>query len=184
MSLERVTSEILGKCKKDAEELLLQGEKEAKLIVEEARKKADEFMLCKEKECTDAIKRLRQRELSSAELESKKLLLNAEKEVLDSVYSEYLKILSNLPNDRNERFLKRLIERASLFPKGKIYSNTRDAEFVKKNSYYVFGGNIECIGGIVTENEDGSKRIDYRYESLMNEFWNKHLKDVAGIVFK
>lgn len=184
MSLERVAAEILEKCKKDAEDIIARGEKESKVVVDEARKRADALMLNRERECSDATARLKQRELSSAELESKKIMLNAEKEMLDSVYNECLKTLSNLPNDRNERLLKRLMEKGALFPKGKIFSNTRDSEFVKKNSKYVFGGTIDCVGGIVVENEDGSKRIDYRFESLLNEVWNKHLKDVAGIVFK
>jgi vacuolar-type H+-ATPase subunit E/Vma4 len=42
------------------------------------------------------------------------------------------------------------------------------------------GGEIDCIGGLVFESKDRSIRLDFRFESLLEEIWNKKLQEIYG----
>jgi len=65
-----------------------------------------------------------------------------------------------------------------------IYSNKRDEELVRSLSDLNYAGNIESIGGIIAENTDGTMRIDYRYETIASNVWNRSLKEIADKLFR
>ncbi|MCD4704024.1 MAG: hypothetical protein K8R64_07010 [Methanosarcinaceae archaeon] len=54
---------------------------------------------------------------------------------------------------------------------------------VKKLSSLEYAGNIDCIGGVVIENEDGTIRLDYRYDVILKNVYEHSLKNTSEILF-
>lgn len=178
MGLEKVVDEVLSSGKKRAENILKSAEKDSEQILSEARNKAEEMKNEAELSARKEMERIRKQQLSIAEIEAKKIRMEAERRILDEIYDKVRAELSNLPGDENERIVKKLIERGiKECPNGVFYSNRRDLALLRKMGVRV-GGEIGCIGGIVIESEDGSMRIDYTYDRMLEELWKGMLREV------
>ncbi len=46
-----------------------------------------------------------------------------------------------------------------------------------------FGGTIECSGGIVVESDDGMRRVDLRFETLLQDIWEDSVREIAEILW-
>lgn len=185
MALENVIQEVLEQGRKEADTILKEGGKEVLAILNEARDKAQQIKIQKEKELKLATERLRSQQLSATELDNKKIILSAKKEILDTVKKETLKRLGTLSKEKNEALLNAMFLRATKeIQNGYVYCNERDKAFVEKIMKFKFAGTINCIGGLLFENEDNTLRIDYRFESILEEVWRDSLKTVAEAVFK
>jgi len=73
---------------------------------------------------------MKQQEQSSANLEVKKLILNARKEILDEVYESAKDSISKLPAEKNQIILKSIIEKnesgtVRYFQEGKTKQQSR-----------------------------------------------------------
>ena len=66
---------------------------------------------------------------------------------------------------------------------GKVYCNVRDADTVRSIVGKNFGGTIECVGGVVIESADGSRRIDLRFETILADIWRDSIKEVAEVLW-
>jgi len=181
MTLERVVQEILDRGKKECDAIVDGARKEADEVLRSAKEKAAQSKSEKEAEAARIVERMRKQEIPSAEIEAKKIRLNAEKEVLDGVYAEVTHRLSALPKDKNEALLRALVSRvAKEYCNGTFYSNARDAEIVREKVR--FGGVINCTGGIVVETEDKTVRVNCTYEAMLSEVWNASLRKVYDIL--
>ena len=83
MALDKVIGNILESANKESAALIATAEKERASILQQADDTIAEKRKAQEKELEIALKRLRQQEISSAELEAKRIVLNAKKEMLD-----------------------------------------------------------------------------------------------------
>jgi V/A-type H+-transporting ATPase subunit E len=185
MSLESVLDEIQKKGHREMAQIIAAGQREADSILAEAKTKLNSMEDDKHKETVDKIKQLRIQELSIAELDAKKNILNMQKELLERLREQTLAKLQELPDDKNQQYLKKLIDRAKIeFPSGKIYCNEKDKLFVRANSPFKFGGTIECSGGVLVENDDGSINMDFRFENILDEAWKDVMKEVSRLLFK
>jgi V/A-type H+-transporting ATPase subunit E len=110
------------------------------------------------------------------------VVLSAQKELLDQVYAEVLERLPRL--GESEDLLRSLLQaHAQAWKDGKVYSNTRDADAVRSIVGPRFAGTIECVGGVVIESADGSRRTDLRFETLLAEVWRDSIKEVAEVLW-
>jgi V/A-type H+-transporting ATPase subunit E len=185
MTLENVLNEIHNKGQQDISRIIQEGQQEAEKILGEAKSKLKILEETNQKDTKDKIKQLKVQELSIAELDAKKNILNMQKELLEKLRQKTLAKLKELPQEKNQEYLTKLISRAKIeFPKGKVYCNANDQKFVKAKSKFTFGGTIDCIGGILVENEDGSINMDFRYENILDEAWKDVMKDVSKLLFK
>ncbi len=83
MALDKVVENILESARKDASQLIAIAEKEKASILQQAEESIAAKKLEQQKELDETIRRLRQQEISSAELEAKRIVLNVRKDVLD-----------------------------------------------------------------------------------------------------
>lgn len=185
MTLENVLSEIQTKGQQDVSAIIQEGKSEAGRILAEAKEKLKSIEEAKKKETDNKIRQLRIQELSIAELDAKKNILNMQKEMLERLREQVLNKLKDLPEDKNQQYIKTLIERAKTeFPSGKIYCNAKDEKFVKVNSPFKFGRTMDCIGGILVESDDGSINMDFTYENILDEAWKDAMRDISRVLFK
>ncbi len=182
MGLETVVNDVMDAAQAEVSKMDSEANAEVSLILEEARQNAKKIMGERLAKAEDDIKKIRQQELSSANLEVKRTLLNARKELLDKVYVQSVDVISNLSPEKNEEFLKVLISKYETNGT-KIYSNTESEKLVKKLSSLEYAGNIDCIGGVIIENEDGTVKLDYTYDVILKSVNEQLLKKTSDTLF-
>ena len=113
MGLEVVVDEI--KAKGDAKAAAIKAEADAQVqaIVSEANLRAEEIKLAAEKDAEIQAERVVIREVASANLVVKRDLLNAQKELLDKVYTAAADEIANLPADVHAKAVRELLKEAA-----------------------------------------------------------------------
>src|SRR5659263_25564 len=182
MGLEAIVEEIKAKGKAEASKINQETSLEVSKIIADARASAAKIKAAREEAVKKEIDRIKQQELSSANLEVKKAKLNARKEILDEVYEETKEMISKLPAEKNQKILKSIIEK-NQSGNSKIYSRSKDKSIVSKMTKLEFAGEIDCIGGIVMENADGSVVLDFKYDMILKNVSEQSLKQVSDILF-
>lgn len=184
MSLNKVVDDILRKGEEKRQEMIRLGEKDrdeqlhlAEKRIEESRRKADQ-------RAQATVAQLEQQEVSSAELESKKTLLAAQREVMERLRAEVLEELGRYPADSRKRLYAKLAARAKKeLGDCYVYSNKDDKALLQLPPGMTNGGTVECRGGLVFESRDRSVRLDFRFESLLEDVWNKKMREIYTKLF-
>jgi V/A-type H+-transporting ATPase subunit E len=182
MGLDAIIEEIKAKGRAEADKISGETYQEVSKIIADAQASAAKIKAAKEEAVKKEIDRMRQQELSSANLEVKKLILNARKEVLDEVYESAKESIFKLPAEKNQMILKSIIEKNET-GNSKIFSRSKDKTIVKKMTKLEFAGEIDCSGGVVIENKDGTEVLDFRYDMILKNVNEQSLKQVSNILF-
>jgi len=182
MGLEIVVKDILDSAQAEVARMEREADAEASLILEDARQNAKKIIGERLAKAEDDIQKMRQQEVSSANLEVKRTLLNARKELLEDVYARAERSISAFSSEKNEELLRSIIENNEASGK-RIYSNAASEQIVKKLSSLEYAGNIDCLGGVVIENEDGTVRLDYTYDVILKGVNEQLLKQTSDILF-
>lgn len=183
MSLQSVKEDILKKGMEKAEQIKKDGLREKEEILKLANEKIAELKKRKEQEIKSYEEKTKKQEISSAELEVKRTKLIMQKELLDLAFEKTKEKLAMFSKEENEKLLKAIITKHENEGK-RIYFAKKDEEIIKKLSKLKYAGNINCIGGIMIESEDGTIRNDYTFDTLLKEIYDKKLKEVHAILFK
>jgi V/A-type H+-transporting ATPase subunit E len=182
MGLETVIEELLTEGRSEVEEIRRVTLAEREKTLADARAEGAKLLERREREAKEAAERLRVQALARAELESKKVVLSARKALLDEVYSKVLQELSRTPEAA--QWLRALLEvNAAEWRNGKVHSNARDSDAVRKIVGANFAGTMEFVGGVVIDSEDGTHRTDLRFETLLSDVWRDSIKEVADILW-
>jgi V/A-type H+-transporting ATPase subunit E len=182
MGLESVIEDVLVRGRSEAEEIRRATAAERERILQDARAEGAKLLARREREAREAVERARIQALARAELESKKIVLSAQKEILDQVYAAVLERLPRLAE--RETLLRSLLQaQAEEWRTGKVYCNARDADLVRSIVGPRFAGTIDCVGGVVIESVDGSRRTDLRFETLLADVWRDSVREVAEVLW-
>ncbi len=182
MTLDTVIQAIQARGKAEVDAILAEAQAERERTLSEVRSEADKALSEAEARAREAADRRRVQDLARAELEARKLVLAAQKEDLDEVYQRALARLSDLRE--NPEFLRILLKaNEAEWKGGKVYSNARDEAMVKGLVGRAYAGHTDAAGGLVIESEDGSRRVDLRYESILRDVWNDSVREVAEILW-
>ncbi len=183
MTLDALVQTVLDKGKAEVEQILTQARAEAERMLSDVRVEGEKSMKEAEERARQAAERKRVQDLARAELETRNTVLAAQKEALDEVYQRALARLGALKE--NQTILQKLLKanEAEWRSGGRVYSNARDAAAVKGLVGKAYAGNVDCVGGLVIENADGTRRVDLRYESLLRDVWNDSVREVAEVLW-
>ncbi|HVL48690.1 MAG TPA: V-type ATP synthase subunit E family protein [Candidatus Thermoplasmatota archaeon] len=181
MALEKVVENVLAQGRAAAKKEIDAARAEADAIVQSAEREAAAIRARREAEAKTAAESLRKRDLASAELEGKKVRLNAQKDVLAEARKAVLERLAKLPAERRAQHIQTLLKRA--MPNGLVYVAAQDKAAAEKLGVKV-AGTIDALGGVVVVSPDGATREDFTYEALLDDVWNASLHEVAGLLFK
>ena len=180
MGLEAVKEEILNSAKEQANSLIAEARKEANRIARETEKKTEELQGKSDAETKKAFDTIKRQELASAELDNKKMLLGAKKQIIEAAFAEARKKLENLDDKKIEAIIKKLLEKAkNEIEIAKVYCNKRDAKLVKGMSSQA----IDIIGGLIVENKDGTVRIDYSFDTMLDSIKENELQNISKVLF-
>ncbi len=182
MGLDAIVEEIKAKGKAEADRISKETDQEVSKIIADAQSQAAKIKTARQDAVKKEIERLRRQELSSASLEIKRAILNARKEVLDEIYESAKDAISKFPPEKNQKLLKMLIEKNE-DSNTKIYSRAKDKPIIKKLTKLEYAGEIDGIGGVIIENEDGTEYLDFRYDTILKNISEQSLKQVSDILF-
>jgi V/A-type H+-transporting ATPase subunit E len=184
MALDNVTAEIRAISEEKERQIQAQTAEEVARIQKETEAKIAELKESEGKRLADTIDRMDRQEASSAELESKKIVLAKKKEILSQVFNETLQELETAPADVKLAQYKSMVAYAKtiiLNPKA-IMSEKDDfsakdlgVESVEKDS--------RIVAGLILQSEDGTIEIDMQYSALLRTVWDRGIKDVSDILF-
>lgn len=182
MSLDKVIESILNTGKEEARQIIEQGQKEKKKQVSEAQAEGQLLLDSKVEESKKLVVRMNTQEIARTELESKKIVLGSQKDMLDAVYQRALDRLGNLP--QNENILRSMVmQNQTEISSGKVFCNEKDSPLVKGLVGGNFAGTTDCIGGLIIESQNGQMRIDLRYETALREIWDDSIKEVSDLLW-
>lgn len=180
MGLEAVKEEIIRSARQQESALVAEARKEANKIMKEAEAKTEEMKAISEADAKKAAEAMKRQALASGEMESRKLVLEAKKQVIENVFSEAKKRLEALDDRKREEFMKKLLEKAGKeLEVAYIYYSKKDAKFVK-------GIGVEAspiIGGLIAENKERTIRVDYSFETMLEAIKEKELQNINKLLF-
>jgi len=184
MALDNVVGQILDSANKDAAKLVQEAETERAAILRQADENIAAKKKVQEKDLELALVRLKQQELSSAELEAKRIVLNAKKEVLDMTFRETLKELNAMSASEKSRVYAKIISKAqTLIHNPKVFCPKGEAGLVSSASGVRNVIEKDMEPGLILESEDGSISLDYRFKTILEGVWDKELKNVSNVLF-
>jgi V/A-type H+/Na+-transporting ATPase subunit E len=184
MALDKVVEDILESARKDASQLIATAEKEKASVLQQANESIAAKRLEGQKQLDETIKRLKQQEVSSGELEAKRIVLNVRKDVLDQVSAGTLKELASMPDSEKARlYTKLLTNGATIIPQPKVFCPKGEAKLLSGVAGVGSIQEIEMEAGVILESKDGMFRLDYRFKTLLEDVWEKELKNVSNILF-
>lgn len=184
MALDNVVGQILESANKEADKLIQDAEKEKTSILKQADDQIAVKHKAEQKDLEQTLVRMRQQELSSAELEAKRVTLNARKQVLDNTFQSTLKDLSSLGPEEKARFYKKILTNGlAIIPNAKVFCPKGDTKIVSGVPGVRSVIEKDMEPGLVLESEDGTVSLDYRFKTILDGIWEKELKNVSNILF-
>lgn len=184
MALDNVVGQILDSANREAEKLIQEAEREKAGILQQADENIAIKKKAHEKELGISLARLKQQEISSAELEAKRTILNARKDVLDEAFRETLKDLDAMSSNEKARVYAKIVSKSqSIIKNPKVYCPRGDASLMGSVTGVHSVMEKDMGPGLILESEDGKISLDYRFKTILEGIWEKDLKNVSNILF-
>jgi len=177
MGLEDVKNEIIEDAKQEKKQLLEDAQEEADEIISEGEEKADKIRTEAEEEVEEKKKALEQRTESNANMEAKKIKLEAKQNLIQDTFEEFRERLENLSEDEKRGFVQNAVENAG-FKVGTIRGSKSFSGIVKDYDFEEVDEE-----GIVLISEDGERRVNYMYDKILEDFKQDYRKKVAERLF-
>lgn len=192
MSLESVVEDIREQARAEAEEIREAAKAKADEIVAEAETEAEELIETREREVEREAEQLRERELSSANLEAKQLRLQARREALDQV-REAVKTRLTERSDEQRRELTEVLLSSALeeFEDDEalvIHGAEADEEILTDlaadDDRLSVGEPVDRLGGVVVEGTGTRMRVDNSLDAVLDEVWDENLRSISDALFE
>ena len=180
MGLESVKEEVIKNAKEQESAMIAEARKESNKLAKESEKKTEEMKEKADSETKRIIDAMKRQALASGELEIKKMVLEAKKQIIENVFAEAKNRLESLDEKKKEALLKKLLEKSRKELEVEyVYCSRKDAKLVKG----VNAGLADILGGIIAENKDKTIRIDYSFETMLEIIKERELQNINKILF-
>ena len=189
MGLEELKKHIMDDLNKKVEEIKRETKSEVDNILNEAKRKVDDYRKYKQEKLNKEKQDMTLREEALVELEGNKLIQEARREAIDDLFNELTKKLSSMKTDEKKKYYQSLLKKAEKeIDVSAVYVNKSDIDIVKSIAKNIVKNKDsikeeEILGGIIAENKDGTIRVDYSFDSLLEEFRQKSLADISEKLF-
>jgi V/A-type H+-transporting ATPase subunit E len=183
MSLERMIEEIRQQGQREFEDILEAARQERERMLSEIQEKGEELQGERSRQAEDQGSREEIREIARAELEARKVLLQAQKEILDEVREAAKQRLREMGD--TDRFLTSLVEQnREDLEDALVRCNAGDVKTLQRLTGAEVHGDLDVIGGFVIEARSGDRRIDLTFDTFLDGLWEEAVRDVADILWK
>ncbi len=185
MSLNKVVEDILRRGEEKKQEIIRLGEQERDQQILQADRRMKEDREKAEKKVEASIALMEQQEISSVELESKKMLLAAQRQAMEELREQVLSEMASYPAEKRKKLYAKLVAKAKKeLGNCSVYSNEGDKAVLQLPAGMTVAGTVECAGGLIFESKDKSVRLDYRFESLLDDVWNRNMQEIFAKLFR
>lgn len=184
MALDDVKLEIDRSAEESAAVIKAEAEAEVAKIMAEADAQISAMNEKEEKRLKEAVERLGRQELSSAELESKKIVLAKKKEILAKAFNETLASLESAPADKKlEQYKKMVAASKKVIDKPKAYVAPGEKFTAADLGVSSVAEDSRMTGGLILESEDGTIQVDMQYRTILQTIWDREMKSLSDILF-
>jgi V/A-type H+-transporting ATPase subunit E len=184
MALDKVVKDILDIARMEANKLSEEAEKEKAAILRAADEEIAKKRKVQGRALQEALRRLTRQEISSAELEAKRMILNARKEILDKILEETLHEIESIPSQEKAKIYCKIYSNAkNLVPRPKVMCPRGESKLLSACVEPEIIMESDMRPGLILESEDGTIRLDYRFKSILEEVWEKELRDISNMLF-
>ena len=191
MSLETVVEDIREKARGDAERILSESDAEGKEITDKARKEASVNRAVGKEEISRKIELEKEQKFSSTNLAAKQKTLEKKRDLLELVRQEIENEISQIKGKEREELTGKLIESSikefigvkDVFVYGNLEDEKLLKSLLKKHKGVKYGGEYECIGGVVMESESARMRVNNTFDSIIETVWTEELKNISELLF-
>jgi V/A-type H+-transporting ATPase subunit E len=185
MALASVTQEINAAAAAKAKAIMDEANAEIARINADADAKIAEMKDREDKKLKEAVERLNRQELSSAELESKKIVLAKKKEILADAFETTLAGLVNAPSDVKLVQYKAMVKAvADVIPNPKARMSVNDSFTAEDLGVGSVEKDSRIVAGLILQSEDGLVEVDMQYSTLLQTIWDSEIKAVSDILFR
>ncbi|NLL94305.1 MAG: hypothetical protein GX224_00855 [Thermoplasmatales archaeon] len=183
MALENVEAEIGRAAEEKVKAIMAEANAEIQRIDAEADAEIAAIREKESKREADTIGRLRRQEASSAELESKKVILAKKNEILAKTFEATLADLVAAPKaDKLEQYKMMVAAATKAIGKPKAYMSDKDGFTAAQLGVSKVEKDAGIAGGLILESEDGALRVDMQYETILRQVWDRELKGLSDIL--
>jgi V/A-type H+-transporting ATPase subunit E len=183
MGLEELKEEILEKANAFARKLIDEGNWEAGKIAKETDAQVRDLLEKSDLETSKLIESMERKEVSGAEFDAKKAKLDMKKEMVEKAFSNVEASLSEMPEKKREQYIRKLVEKAKKeIEVAFVYAKSDDRKIIEKMSGVKYKP-ADITGGIIAENKDGSIRVDYSYDEMLDSIKKESMQEIAEKLF-
>ena len=184
MALASVTQEINAAAAAKAKAIMDEANAEIARINADADAKIAEMKDREDKKLKEAVERLNRQELSSAELESKKIVLAKKKEILADAFDATLADLVNAPSDVKLAQYKAMVKAVvDVIPSPKALMSVNDSFTAEDLGVVSVEKDSRIVAGLILQSEDGQVEVDMQFSTLLQTIWDSEIKAVSDILF-
>ncbi|HBC30612.1 MAG TPA: hypothetical protein DC024_05110 [Clostridiales bacterium] len=193
MSIDNITSRILSDAENNADSSLMNAENTKQEIINKARSEAEVIIKTEaERAAKDAVD-LKNRRVSAAELQGRKMLLSAKQEAIKKSFNAAIDKLKVMPE---EKYLSFLAQEIVKIPncEGSIVLNAKDRENIGERLVKTVNeklgaekvalskNTVKASGGFVLKR--GSVEINSTFETLLDSMKDELTGEIANALFK
>lgn len=184
VSLEKVSDELISTAKKEADKIKDNAKEKAESITQSANKIIEEKQSIADRQTQSTLDAMAKKELASAKLEEKRLVLDAKKDVIEKVYTALENKIVAIDKKTKEKAYAKLVKTAKQeFEPAYMYARKEDITIVKKLAKDVTVIEENLLGGIVFENVERTVRLDKSFDSVLATLKAENIKDVSEMLF-
>ena len=193
MSIDNITSRILSDAKNNADSSLTNAENTKQEIINKAKSEAEVIIKTEsERAAKDAVD-LKNRRVSAAELQGRKMLLSAKQETIKKSFTAAIDKLKAMPEDKYLSFLAQEIVKIPNC-EGSIVLNAKDRENIGERLVKTVNeklgaekvalskNTIKSSGGFVLKR--GNVEINSTFETLLDSMKDELTGEIANALFK
>ena len=185
MALESVTKEIEADAQARAAIILKQKDKDVAEINAKADAQIAEMKEKQDKRVAETVGNLARQERSSAELESKKVVLSKKKDVLNRAFETALADLENMPANKKLAYYKAMVASAKdVIPEPKAVISVNDKFTAADLGVTAVEQSNKIRSGIILQSEDGKIEVDMQFSVLLKSVWDSNIKEITDILFE
>ncbi|MBT4540349.1 hypothetical protein HOC35_02450 [Candidatus Woesearchaeota archaeon] len=184
MGLDEVKNDIINDAEKEASRIINETNKEAETLIKKAQTDLEKIEKEELEKLKDELSVFERKEIALVNLESKKLLFEKKKKIINNVVDTAKKEIVNMSKTNKITLLKKLVKKANNeFEVSIIYCNKTETPIIKSCSKNVEIKNTEMSGGIIAENKEKTMRVDLSYDTLFDEIYENMLQELAQVLF-
>jgi len=184
MALDNVTKDITDSAKVSVKAIEAERDAEVAKIMAEAETVISDMRTKEDKKLREAIEQLGRQVLSSAELESKKIVLSKKKEILEKAFAGSLESLESASAATKKKQYKKMVDAAKkVIDNPKAYCAKGESITAEDIGVSKLEKVSSITGGLILENKDGTIQVDMQYRTILQTVWDREMKGLSDILF-